>query len=769
MASGASPSFQALPRKIASLEQIVLLACICALFIASNACSTLTGQNSSAAQLANRGSGAIRVSVQPASPTLVPTAVQFTATAEGTSNTAVTGSASAGTISGNGLFRAPKTATATQVTVTATTVADSSQFSTSAVNIRPWPPLGIQTSSLSEAVVNTAYNTVLGASGETPPYNWTISKGSLAPGIELKAEDGGLSGAASQTVSPATNSNFDGPAELPRIYMKTGLDDTPAPGSVITVNSGGDLQGALNRANCGDTIALQAGATFAGLYTLPAKACDDAHWIIIRTSASDKALPPEGTRLTPCYAGVASLPGRPDFHCTSTNDVMAKIVFNGLGGSGPIFLAQGANHYRFIGIEITREPSSASVATLAGPEPKVATDHIIFDRVWIHGTAQSETRRGVGLGGTYMAVVDSFLSDFHCVALGTCTDSQAVAGGGGDLPMGPYKIVNNFLEAAGENILFGGGAATQTPTDIEIRQNHLFKPLLWMSGQAGFIGGTNGKSFIVKNLFELKNAQRVLFDSNVLEYAWGGFSQFGYAVVITPKNQSINEVNVCPLCQVTDVTVRYVTISHVAGAFQIANALAPPAGVALQGQRYSIHDVIADDIDGLKFRGGGIFAEISTIPEPLLQSVQINHITAFPPAMLFNVGGPASVKMPGFVFTNSIVTSGQYPIWSTGAFGISDCAYYDVPITTLNACFTAYSFSYNAIIGTGAQYPPSKWPAGNFFHASPAALDFVNFNNGNGGDYRLLPSSPGKAAAGDGLDLGANAEAVYQAIAGVRE
>jgi len=41
-----------------------------------------------------------------------------------------------------------------------------------------------------------------------------------------------------------------------------------------------------------------------------------------------------------------------------------------------------------------------------------------------------------------------------------------IAGGLGDNPMGPYQIVNNFLEAAGENIIFGGGPATMTPKTL---------------------------------------------------------------------------------------------------------------------------------------------------------------------------------------------------------------------------------------------------------------------------------------------------------------
>jgi hypothetical protein len=94
----------------------------------------------------------------------------------------------------------------------------------------------------------------------------------------------------------------DGPAQLPKACIYTALSGTPSPGHLMPVVAGADLQAALNSAQCGDTIALQAGATFTGSFTLPAKPCDDQHWITIRTSTPDTGLPPEGTRVTPCYA-----------------------------------------------------------------------------------------------------------------------------------------------------------------------------------------------------------------------------------------------------------------------------------------------------------------------------------------------------------------------------------------------------------------------------------------------------------------------------------
>ena len=264
--------------------------------------------------------------------------------------------------------------------------------------------------------------------------------------------------------SPSSG-RFDGPAELPRVFVKSSLADTPAPRHVSLVKEGDNLQGAIDSAQCGDTLKLQAGAVFQGLFRLPDKSCDDSHWVVLRTSTPDESLPPEGTRLTPCYAGVASLPGRPDYHCANPRNVMAKIEFAGKSASGPIMFLTGANHYRFIGLEITRSNSDASITALAAVEQDGTAHHVIFDRVWVHGTAQSETRRGVALSWmTYVAVVDSYFSDFHCVAgTGSCTDAQTMSAGGGDHPEGPFKIVNDFLEASGENIMFGGRRAEYHP------------------------------------------------------------------------------------------------------------------------------------------------------------------------------------------------------------------------------------------------------------------------------------------------------------------
>ena len=740
-------------------------------------------------------SSGITISISPSSATIASSGMQqFSASLRGTANTSVTWSASAGTISSSGVFTAPKVTSNTSVTITGTSAANPSLHATATVIVTPQATLAIVTSALAGAGAGIPYTASLSATGGVPSYQWSFTSGALPSGIQLQAS-GVITGmtaltgsypftakvtdasghsattAFTLTVSSSSANGFDGPAELPRIYIQSAMSNTPAPGSTITVNSGGDLQSALNSADCGDTIQLQAGATFTGVFTFPSKSCDDNHWIIVRTNAADSTLPAEGTRLTPCYAGVSSLPSRPAFHCASTKNVLAKLVMAG-GGSGPIAFASGANHYRLMGLEITRAAGTGIVYSLWSV-PSGTVNNIILDRLWLHGTAQDDTNRGVSLGASsYVSIVDSFFTDFHCTSVsGACTDAQAIVGGLGDLPMGPYKIVDNFLEASGENILFGGGEATVTPADIEITHNHMFKPLTWMKGQAGYVGGPTGNPFIVKNLFELKNAQRVLLDGNIMEDSWGGFSQVGFAIVLTPKNQGASDgSNSCPLCQVTDVTIRYSSISHVAAGLQIANTLSGNGtGAPLDGERYSIHDIVVDDIDGAKYLGPGELAQISVgAGAPVLQNVTINHVTAFPPSTMFMVGDmvATSTQMKSFVFTNSIVSAGAYPIWSTGG-GSTNCASYDKPLTTFNACFSPYSFASNAVIGSPSAFSPSVWPSGNFFPASTATVQFVNYNGGNGGNYQLRSSSPYRGLGTDGKDLGADIGAINSDIAGV--
>jgi hypothetical protein len=736
----------------------------------------------------------IRLAITPASLTMAPGAShQFAAQVSNSGNAEVTWSASAGTITAAGLFTAPNSnASAATIQLKATSKADPARHATASVSVTAATSssdLTMTSSSLPDATEGTPYSAALHVSGGTAPYHWKIASGSLPSGFALDQKTGSINGITNQNgpfpfaveagdaagksvshkfamnVSQANTGNLDGPAELPRVYIKSSLKDTPAPGTTYLVKTKAALVAALDSAKCGDTISLQAGSTFDGTLVLPAKDCDDDHWIIVRTSAPDSALPPEGTRLTPCYAGVASLPGRPAFSCPTPKNVLAKIVFSG-NGSGPIVLGDGANHYRLIGLELTRAASKDTVYNLVVNERGGAADHIIFDRMWLHGTAQDETTRGVMLSGsTYAAVIDSFLSDFHCVAItGSCGDSQAIAGGLGNRAMGPYKIVNNYLEAAGENILFGGGAATRTPEDIEIRHNYFFKPLTWMRTTPHFVGGRDGHPFIVKNHLEFKNAARVLVEGNVMENSWGGFSQAGFSILLTPKNPS----GLCSLCVVHDITIRYGIISHVGNGITLGNGKSDTGDLSQGAWNESIHDLVITHVNGTTYSGGGyLFLQGNHNEENPIHDVAIDHVTAIAdemsaPALV--LGNAVNHPLTGFSWTNNIFVAGGPGIMSMGGGG-TNCAYPGFgggALGKLDRCFSRYTFSNNVLIAaTGV------WPKNNY---TPATLTGVMFSSTSGnvvGGLQLLSASPFKSTGGDGKNPGADIPAVEAATAGV--
>ena len=68
--------------------------------------------------------------------------------------------------------------------------------------------------------------------------------------------------------------------------------------ATTSVAAGGNLQQAIDNAQPGDTIALEAGATYTGNFVLPNKSGSD--WITIRTAGAT-GLPGDGERVSPAH------------------------------------------------------------------------------------------------------------------------------------------------------------------------------------------------------------------------------------------------------------------------------------------------------------------------------------------------------------------------------------------------------------------------------------------------------------------------------------
>ena len=491
--------------------------------------------------------------------------------------------------------------------------------------------------------------------------------------------------------------------ELPYVYIDTIY--SPPSGNTIVVKAGGDFQAALNNAALGDTIVLEAGATFNGPFYLPNKTSGSG-WIYIQSSAYG-SLPPPETRVSPLNASN-----------------MPTIVAG--ASASAIATASNAHHYRFVGIEF-RPPLGQFIYNLiligngesnAGALP----NNITFDRCYIHGDPSAGGRRGIAMNGNGIAVIDSYLADFKEKG----ADSQTLMAWNS---AGPIKIANNYLEAAGENVMFGGAEPSVTnlvPADIFIKQNHFFKKLSWM-----------GSSWQIKNLLELKNAKRVLVTGNVFQNNWQA-AQNGFSILLTPRN----EYGGCPGCGVQDVVIRQNRMLNLGQGINIAGR---DNNYSSQVTKRVLIEHNEIQITGLGSSGSRIW-QILSGPTNVTIRNNTGIITTAAGATGFTESSP---KADAFIFQNNLMSKGVYGWAGTGT---------GEGTATLDTYYTNYTFTYNAIIGSSGTYPN-----GNFYPANVSAVGFVDFSGGN---YRLSASSPFKGKGSDGKDLGADIDALNAAISG---
>lgn len=473
--------------------------------------------------------------------------------------------------------------------------------------------------------------------------------------------------------------------ELPRLRVDTSL--APPTGRTIAVRDGGDFQAALVAAKPGDVITLEAGATFMGPFRLPAK--PGSRWITIRSSAEEGAagrcdspgkLPPPGCRVNPSHAAL-----------------MPKLVVP----SGPVILTdRGAHHYRLIGLEVKphavgatvpRQFAGQNLIVFGRTETSVNAlpHHLIIDRCYVHGDPTGGARRGLAMNSRHSAVIDSHFSDFKEVG----ADSQAILGWNGS---GPFRIENNYLEGAGENVMFGGWRPTiknMVPADIEIRRNYFFKPLAWKLGDPGY----EGTPWTVKNLFELKNARRVLIEGNLLENNWV-HAQDGFGILFTVRTED----DIAPWAVVEDVTfVNNVVRRSGSGVYLIGIDNTSPRGHG-RTRRVAIRNNLFDGIGGAGWGGGRLF-QLQNGTE----DVTIAHNTGWQTGQIL-MGGDAKPHSR-FVFVNNMAPHNKYGIIGSDA---------GPGRPTLERYFPGATVRKNIMAGGS----PKLYPPDNFF---PSKLEKI--------------------------------------------
>ncbi|HZQ95041.1 MAG TPA: Ig domain-containing protein [Candidatus Sulfotelmatobacter sp.] len=141
----------------------------------------------------------VTLHIAPMDPSVAPGGqIQFAAIVSNTSNTAVTWSASAGTITSSGLFTAPVNSPSKSVTVTATSAAHGGAQTSTTVALVSNSVLVVDTASIPSGVEFEPYSAFLTASGGQPPFLWSIASGSLPAGVHLNSSTGTLAGSSTQ-------------------------------------------------------------------------------------------------------------------------------------------------------------------------------------------------------------------------------------------------------------------------------------------------------------------------------------------------------------------------------------------------------------------------------------------------------------------------------------------------------------------------------------------------------------------------------------------
>lgn len=498
--------------------------------------------------------------------------------------------------------------------------------------------------------------------------------------------------------------------------------------AIINVPAGGDFQAALNAASPGDTINLTAGAVYstAGGFTLPNKGAS-TQVITIQSSALSN-LPGAGYRVKP------------------TDQTRMPRIQSSINGSPVLLTAIGAHHYRLLGLDITVASGRWSYQLVQlgdGTETQLSQlpSNITIERCYIHGdpTAIPGTKRGVQLNGISLSVLDSYISEIHS----TDQDSQALQGSNGP---GPFTILNNYLEASGENVLFGGSdprIPNLVPSDIDFRYNHLFKPLSWKIGDPSYAG----IAWSVKNTFELKNARRVTMDGNIFENCWAA-GQDGLMIVFTPRNQEAT----APWSTVRDVTFTHNKVLNSASAFNFLSADDENPSQPLQN--VVIRNNLIDQVNRSQYGGSGRITQW-IMGGATANQITFDHNTAFHRGAsggnTFVTLGDCCTIVDGLNFTNNIITHGDYGLFSSIGAGTA----------ALEAFTRNYAASGNVIIGGGN---PGSYPTGNHFASDFSSVGFVDFNAGN---FQLAANSPYQNVGTDGSNPGADLSVVESATCGV--
>lgn len=448
---------------------------------------------------------------------------------------------------------------------------------------------------------------------------------------------------------------------------------TQKSGSIIEVPPNGNLQAALDSAQPGDVIVLTANADYTCDCVLPVKS-GSSH-ITIRSSRAGEIV----GRVNPA----------------TQSALLARV--RSVTAAEPVFkTVSGSHHYTLVGLDLAPSSSNVNYGVVRFGDSGTDQDTLVevphdltVDRSWIHCGATQDCQRGVTVNSAITTIINSYVSDIHWRGV----EAHAIGGWNGP---GPFTITNNYLEAAGINILFGGARPSivdLVPSDIAVSGNTLYKPLSWRVGDPSYAG----IHWTVKNLFELKNARRVTVENNLMENSWAD-AQVGWGVIFNTIDEDV------PWSVIEDVVFRRNVIRHSGSGIDLRGAFA--LCEATRMKRITISDNLLDDIGAFNGDAKPLLllngTEDVTIEHNTISPTNINTVNTF---MMLDTCG--SLKHVRLNVNSNLASHGMYGVFGNGG---------TIGTSALDRFASSWSFLKNALYNIGPSgVSPSQYPANNYF------------------------------------------------------
>jgi len=505
--------------------------------------------------------------------------------------------------------------------------------------------------------------------------------------------------------------------------------DHPAPTTTCRATTVQGILGCYNSLplSGGGQIVIPAGSVLTGSLTLPERNFSD--YITIR---SDAVMPDIRTRING-EAGSEDATKLVTIRCSTNNCY-------------PILVDRGAHHIRFIGIKADISASQTYGLFvinnyLPGDTTANQPHHLIFQHCVMNPPDSAEVTHGFVNNGRRVSVISSWFGNIRGYDANV-GDAQAIFGSYGE---GIHVYNNTFLEATGENFLYGGAATPiehLVPSEIEFRRCYFDKRLEWR----------NDLSLAVKNLRETKTGRNIYVEGCVFQHEWDA----DQSMAIVPK--SSNQYDDTPWAVSENIHFENCRISHISGGVNVLwdkyNQSNNPGGIGacLKPNDISFTNILFEDLNTDRWGSPGILirpGEVDdlefvhcTMPDPSYTTIEFNSRNNY-----------------NFVARDNIFGLGGHGIKDNGVGTIA----------LIEGTANRWTLDRNVLsINDVRARTPDQYPntAGNL-NSYPASIDAVGYVDYAGGNYRLAAGSPYKNSASDGTDPGADIDLVEQSTANV--